>query len=345
MPGAPSPVSGIVIDELVAPDVPACVALWNEACEGPRALVYKHLAPAAFSELFMTSAADVAVVNLVARSGEEIVGFASGTVRTGAAPGGGGHGGGQGYITVVLVRDDQRRRGIGRALLGTLETRLARASEGIDRYEVMFFNPVNLPWSVPGTDAHDHPNAPGVDVSCDGYLFLKNHGYRDIAYQNSYYLRLADYRYPPDIQERITRLEDDGIRIVRYDPALHHGLDELFDNLENDDWRETIAANLASDGPGDPVLIVEAGGRACGFTGPTRVQESGRGYFAGIGVHSDYRGRGAGKVLFAALCMQLKEIGASFMTLFTGEANPARNIYEAAGFRIVRAWADMRKTR
>ena len=36
-------------------------------------------------------------------------------------------------------------------------------------------------------------------------------------------------------------------------------------------------------------------------------------------------------------------MGAGYMTLFTGEANPARNIYEAAGFRIVRTWADMRK--
>ena len=40
----------------------------------------------------------------------------------------------------------------------------------------------------------------------------------------------------------------------------------------------------------------------------------------------------------------LKAMGASFMTLFTGENNPARNIYEAAGFTVVRTWADMRKT-
>ena len=41
--------------------------------------------------------------------------------------------------------------------------------------------------------------------------------------------------------------------------------------------------------------------------------------------------------------MSLKEQGASFMSLYTGEDNPARNIYEAAGFKIVRSWADMRK--
>jgi GNAT superfamily N-acetyltransferase len=208
----------------------------------------------------------------------------------------------------------------------------------------MFFNPVMIPWVVPGTDA-DHPNAPGVDVACDGYLFLKNHGYRDIVYQNSYYLPLSDYRFPADIERRIECLAEDGLRITRYNPARHRGLDELFDDLGNDEWRGIIMENLARGEDADPVLIVEHDGRACGFTGPIRVQPSGRGYFAGIGVHSDYRKRGAGKVLFAALCMELKGIGASFMTLFTGETNPARGIYEAAGFRIVRTWADMRKPR
>ena len=47
--------------------------------------------------------------------------------------------------------------------------------------------------------------------------------------------------------------------------------------------------------------------------------------------------------MFASLCIGLKEIGAQFMTLFTGENNPARNIYEAAGFKIVKSFADMRK--
>ena len=42
--------------------------------------------------------------------------------------------------------------------------------------------------------------------------------------------------------------------------------------------------------------------------------------------------------------MGLKERGARFMSLFTGETNRARSIYESAGFRIVKSWACMRKT-
>ena len=32
------------------------------------------------------------------------------------------------------------------------------------------------------------------------------------------------------------------------------------------------------------------------------------------------------------------------MSLYTGDSNPARYIYEAAGFTIVRSFMDMRKT-
>lgn len=31
------------------------------------------------------------------------------------------------------------------------------------------------------------------------------------------------------------------------------------------------------------------------------------------------------------------------MSLYTGDTNPARHIYESSGFKIVRTWANMRK--
>ena len=326
--------SDVSVGRYVSSDAAGCVRVWNSCCEGARGLVYQPLTRDGFVSRF-AGASDYQVVNLVARRSGEVAGFASGTVRAG---------GEQGYITAVMVREETRRRGVGRRLLAGLESALADAAPRIDRYEVMFFNPVTIPWRIPGTDA-DHPNTPGVDVASDGYLFLKNHGYRDIVYQNSYYLPLSDYRYPADIKRSIERLAEDGLRITRFDRVRHSGLDELFDDLGNEEWREIVTENLARGEAADPVLVVEHDGRICGFTGPTRVQPSGRGYFAGIGVHSDYRNRGAGKALFAGLCMELKDLGASFMTLFTGETNPARGIYEAAGFKIVRTWADMRKPR
>lgn len=84
-------------------------------------------------------------------------------------------------------------------------------------------------------------------------------------------------------------------------------------------------------------------GRVVGFAGPVIREESGRGYFAGIGVHPEHEGHGLGSLLFYGLCEAFKEIGTDYMTLFTGSENPALRIYDKAGFRTVKRFAVMRK--
>lgn len=287
----------------------------------------------AFEAFFLhRSGEEMTVVNLLA---DDESAFASGCYveRTGKC-----------YITFVTVCAGQRRQGRGREILAGLEERLRDLSGGrAAAFEIIFFNPMSFSWLLPGTDGHDHPNAPGVDVSSGAYLFFKNCGYRDYAYQNSYHINLTDYQFPADIRQRIENLRQKGIEITLYDGKIHTGLEELMKDLDNDMWTREILGNAALPGGGNPLLIVNQGGRAMGFTGPLSVQESGRGFFSGIAVHSACRGNGAGKVLFSYLCSSLRDMGAQFMTLFTGETNPARNIYEAAGFHIVRTWADMKK--
>lgn len=314
-------------------DVEAARRLFND-CAAAGEVLYKPFEDTqAFEDFFLhRREEDLTVVNLMSEDAEA---FASGCYTENAD---------KGYITFVAVRPDRRRQGIGREILRALEQRLTDVSGGrAKKYEIIFFNPMNFPWVIPGTENHDHPNAPGVDVAGGGYLFLKNCGYRDYAYQNSYHISLEEYRIPADIQNQIQALGEKGLEVVLYDGNVHTGLEELMDNLNNELWRREILGNAALPDGGRPLLIVNQGGRAMGFTGPLSVQESGRGYFSGVGVHSDCRGNGAGKVLFSKLCSTLKEMGARYMTLFTGETNPARNIYEAAGFHIVRTWADMRR--
>jgi ribosomal protein S18 acetylase RimI-like enzyme len=314
-------------------DMPEVLALFNNAVSD-KETIYKPLNEAMFTTLFYKESEIMNPVVTVGVEDGKIIGFAAGntSIKLDKA-----------YITYVGVAKTHRRKGYGRKLLAELERVLQEKNNGIKKFEIVFFNPANLTWIVPGTSTHDHPNAPGVDMQSSAYLFFKNNGYRDFAYQNVYYLELKNYVLPDDMKVRLKQLEENELHITTYQPDLHQGFDELFDNLASEDWRTRITDNIKRPDGGDPVLILEHKGKICGFTGPLAVQESGRGYFAGIGVHSDYRGHGAGKAMFASLCIGLKEIGAQFMTLFTGENNPARNIYEAAGFKIVRSFADMRK--
>lgn len=324
---------------LTADRLEETAALWNTCAETDE-MPHKKLDPAAFRAKFVTPVPGISKVNLLAVAGEggPVASFASGCRKAGSATA---------YVTFLLVGRQFRRSGVGTALLHGIEEALRAdaAAEGlvVAGLEARFFNPVTLEWVVPGTLGHDHPNAPGVDVAGKGYLFLKNNGYRDVDHENSYYRKLEGFAFTPAIERSLADLRQQGLTIELYDGARHRGLEELVDDLGSEDWRNILLVNAARPDGGLPLLIVADGSRVCGFAGPLDVQPSGRGYFAGIGIHSAYRQRGAGKALFSSLCMGLGDKGAKFMTLFTGESNPARGIYESAGFRIVKSWAGMRK--
>lgn len=290
-------------------------------------IYYKPLDSNSFKNIFLVPGRAVTAVY----NGEMPIGFAAGTALPGRDTA---------YLTYIGVLPGYRRAGVASELLHNIEAMLVDRAE-ICKIEIVFHNPAVLPWLIPGGDGDDHPCAPGADVSSDAYLFLKNHGYRDWCMQNSYYLRLRNYKEPTDIAEKRRMLAQSGIEITLYDPSKHHGLSELFDDINNPGWREQVMSN--TDKPIIVAVDKKQSGLICGYTGPLTVQKSGRGNFCGIGTLHSYRGRGIGKVIFCEMCRRHSLSGAAFMSLYTGETNPARNIYEAAGFKIVRSWANMRK--
>lgn len=271
-------------------------------------------------------------VTLGAYEGDRLVGIASGYVSPERKVG---------YLSYLCVAPDRRRRGLGTALCDRLEGALAARPE-VEKLEAVFHNPIQLPWYIPRGNGDWHPCLPGVDKASGLYLLLKNRGWRDYAHQNAYYRRMADYEDKPAIAAARERLLSEGIELTLYDPDKHRGLAELFDNIGNPGWKAHVLAHL--DLPIVVAVDVNAGGLVVGYTGPLSVVGTpGRGNFCGIGVRTEYRGRGIGKPVFCEMCARHQNGGADFMSLYTGEDNPARNIYESAGFRIVRSFADMRK--
>ena len=247
--------------------------------------------------------------------------------------------GGKRYVTMLAVKASRRGEGIGGALLSRLESEL-----GPGPYEASFYDPIQLSWAVPGTDGRAmHNNSPGVDISSDAYGFFGSRGYMPWAVEYSYYLPLTGYGTPDGIKTLAGRLAEEGITAGYYDPAYHHGFDHVCDSTGFTGWKDAVRAELKKPDP-RPVLCLFDGDRVIGSTGYISAPPGGRGFFLGVGVAPEYRGRGCGKLMFSFLCSELKRMGAGYMTLFTGEENmSARRIYEAAGFTHVRSWALMRK--
>lgn len=310
--------------------IDSCLKLFNQIAQTDDFL-YKCLDKESFEKKFLPHKTDTyETLSFVYVTDNVIKGFISGVIYPERQ---------KIYITMILVDPKFRRQHIGTKLLNYFEIFIKESYHVYRNIDLVFFNPVILSWIIPNTNDHDHPNSPGVDINSVAYLFFKALGYQTFALQNSYYKDIRNYKYSKEIISILDNLKDKQINIV-YANQNHQGFDELFNDLGNPLWKKEINISITGD---KPVIIAEINNQMIGFTGPLAVEHSLRGYFTGIGVHSKYRGLGIGKALFSSLCLHLNEIGAHYMTLFTGENNSARKIYEQEGFKIVRSWADMRK--
>ncbi len=320
-------------------DIPAAVKLWADCYTGGD-FCYKPLTEQEFEAVFMKNSHYSEEYMLVAVDEQNrMAGFISGVIKRAYlreedfynTPG---------YITMVITRPEYRGQGVGTLLVRELEARFAAIGKRDIR--ITYRNPVMLTWIVPGSSKHDHNNAPGVDMDGIAYRMFQKLGYQIQTVECGMYRNLENFSYNERYDKKIGDLAASGIRVELYHPEKHHGFDELFDNLKGEVWRKSIADNLALTNP-LPIIVASDQGRIVGFAGPITKQQSGRGWFNGIAVHSEYGRRGIAFVMFCRLMKEFQNIGAEFSTLFTDEGNPACALYKSTGFETVKKWAVMNK--
>ena len=252
------------------------------------------------------------------------------------------------FLTMIVVDPAFRRKGYGTHLVDHLQYQMDELSgkivEKLPPMEISYYDPVNIRWILPGTGGHTHQNSQGVHLGSGAHLFFKNTGFRDFSTQNTYHLLLEQYEWPAlRLQPYEERIMKAGLSVEFYDPAKHTGMQEVVNDLNNDLWNWQIPEEMnRPDGP-RPIVIVNDHGKCGGFAGPIVVEPDGRCWLLGVAVHSRYRGYGCATLLFNRMCQAFKDAGAAYLTLFTGEDNPARKIYETAGMKIICSWATMRR--
>ena len=311
-------------------DAPEILRLWNTA---GAAAGYAPLNADTLDALLLAHPAFCGESTFVLDEGGAVRGFAAGctgdTLAQGAV---------RGYVSCVLLDSACDTPENTAALLGAVEDSF-RAG-GKSAAAVTFFNPLRLPWIIPGTSGHRHNNMPGIPKDIPLYGRMLSLGYREAATEMAMYLDLAAFTYPAAMEMRAAKMAAQGYTVDWYKEGVHRGLDEMVASLGNPMWEAEIPA--AGHG-GMDLLVALSGGTVAGFTGPVYPEPTGRGYFAGIAVAEQYRGHGLGKLLFYRLCRAEKERGARYMSLFTGIDNPAQNIYKEAGFTPRRYFAVMIK--
>ncbi|MCK9235549.1 MAG: GNAT family N-acetyltransferase [Acholeplasmataceae bacterium] len=321
----------IKIEPLQNHHLESLLALFNEETK-QTSFLYKPLTLETFKDKFFPHQADnYDVLSFIILDDQLPLGFISGVTYPSRQ---------KAYLTMVVVAASSRRQKLGTQLFHHFQDSVQKIEPSVKTIDIVFFNPIQFEWLIPDTNNHDHPNTPGVDTENQALPFFESLGFTVFAKQNSYYHSILNYTYSEDIQKRMANLKQEGIGFSLYDEHVHHGFNTFFQELNNDVWEKDL---LLAATRKQPILIAHHNQKVIGFAGPLAVQPSLRGYFNGIGVSNEYRGKGVGKVLFSSLCFHLSQLGAHYMSLFTGETNPARKIYENEGFQIVRSWNNLRK--
>ena len=319
-------------------DLKDLINIWNKACAAGE-MPYKPMSKERFGEQFLRQDAYDSSLSLVAERQGELLGFISGAVKKKFLCKE-NHENTPGYISIVLVREDTRRQGIGKALLYALEGAFKKT--GKTQAAISESSPIQMAWLIRGTDGHDHNKAPGVDIESPGFPFLKSMGYEEGPREVAMYLNLKDYQPPDDLERMRLALSEQGIITGRWDTAQRYHYDRMCDRVGSEYWRQVIKDELASDTP-RPMPVAVYKEYIVGFTGPVDREPSRRGWFSGICTDPEFERRGIATVLFNLLMQEFILIGADFSTLFTGDTNHAQRIYLRTGFRPVKRFAVMRK--
>ena len=319
-----------MIRNYVPGDEESLLHLWNTAGVS---MGYAPLNMEKFRRLLLEHREFSAEFTFILEGDEGILGFVSGCAGDHIADGAP-----LGYISCLILAeraDDKENTAL---LLNALED--AFRQTGRTHSTVSYFNPVRLPWIIPGTADHQHNNSPGVAVELPLYERMLSLGYREIDRECAMHYDLANHATPGWVEEKAEKMAARGYTVARYDASRHKGLDEMVECLHNSMW----SAEIPAAGKAGMDLLVALSGNVCaGFIGPIYPEETGRGYLAGVAVAPQYEHNGLGTLLFYRMLQREKEVGARYMSIFTGVNNHARFIYLNAGFRIVRTFAVMLK--
>lgn len=198
---------------------------------------------------------------------------------------------------------------------------------GITTIWFSYKSPIKKPFYV--FQNHIHANAQGLSADNPLLSTLVLFGYNMYQSLSTYHLNLSDFILPNVIKDIENTLSESNIKVAFYNKN-HLGIEDFYSRMDNIDFETSIRTNLERQTPND-LLVCLKDNHIIGFAGPLSLSNN-RGVFHGIFVLGDYQGLKIGKLLFFKLCDRFKQMNASYVTLFTGDNNPARFLYQQAGF-------------
>lgn len=296
------------------------VDLWNRTMVDPITL-HKFRKQALFDDNFDTELCFVAVVE------ECVVGFLLATKRKfpylerGLEPT-------RGWINVMFVDHDHKRKGIGTCLVEHAEAKLK--AMGVETVTLAAYSPN---YFFPGIDK---------DNCNDAIKFFEKMGYR--AGKESYSMSkdLHGYQISKATLEKLSKAQEAGFSFVNFE--YHYAL-ELLEFLKNEfggGWKRNALISMQNNTAEECILLViDSEQKIVGFC--MRMIDGNPMRFGPIGVKEEVRNYGIGGILFDIMQLEMEKQGI-YHLYFISTDEPGKRFYERHGVTVFRTYVEYQKT-
>lgn len=297
------------------------IDLWNKTLTADPITYHKFRRQALFDENFDPELCYVALDN------DEVVGFLLATKRKfpylerGLEPT-------RGWINVMFVDQDHRRKGIGSALVQQAEAKLK--SLGVDNVTLGAYSPN---YFFPGVDKDNYSEA---------IQFFDRLGYQAGKESYSMCKDLHGYQIGKETQEKLAKAQEAGFSFINFEYKYALELLEFLKNEFGGGWKRNALISMQNNLAEDCILLVlDKEQNIVGFC--MRMIDGNPMRFGPIGVKEEVRNFGIGGILFDLMQFEMTKRGIYHLYFVSTDA-PGRRFYERHGVKVFRTFVDYIKT-
>ena len=297
------------------------VDLWNKTLIADPITVHKFRIQALFDDNFDTELCFIAVEKT------KVVGFLLATKRRfpylerGLEPT-------RGWINVMFVDQDHKRKGIGEILVKHAEEKLK--SMGALAVTLGAYSPN---YFFPGIDKDNYSGAMG---------FFDKMGYQ--AGEESYSMSkdLHGYKISEETLDRLSKAQEAGFSFLNFEYKYALELLEFAKNEFGGGWKRNSLISMQNNTAEDCILLVlNNEKKIVGFS--MRMIDGNPMRFGPIGVKEEVRNFGIGGILFDIMQLEMEKRGI-YHLYFISTDEPGRRFYERHGVKVFRTFVDYQKT-
>ncbi len=296
------------------------VDLWNKCCSFDTLSKEKFRRQALFDENFNTDLCKVAIEN------NKVVGFVLATKRKfpylerGLEPL-------KGWINVLFVDSEYRRKNVGSLLLKSVETLLL--DMGVKKFVLGAYSPN---YFFAGLDPINHQEA---------VLFFEKHGYVAGSEHYSMCKNLHGFKLTEKQVEKKKIAMHKGYQFIKFDYRYSLELLEFLKDEFGGGWKRNALIAMQTNRAEDTILIVlDPKGKICGFC--MRMIDLNPMRFGPIGIGKDYRNEGIGSVLINFMFEEMAKKSIYHMYFMTTD-DAGKRYYLREGLEQFRSFIEYEK--